>query len=198
MTILSADTLLNVLDLIADGATVVETTTAIGGAPKSKIIFAWLADSEAAGEFDPPPDPDSQWCLEWSGSLDWFHVHYRTAVADGKNMRAIRKSPIRADLEARLAAKRASAKPAPKENTPQPPRMVVDHVRQPPVIETQPPAPPPRPAYAYRRAPPIDGTQGLNGPPLEGRFSVAAYRPKSKRERQSGLPEVTEQGIRWN
>ena len=60
------------LDLIADGATVPETTAAIGGAPKSKIIFAWLADSEAAGEFDPPPEPDSKWCIEWRGKLEWF------------------------------------------------------------------------------------------------------------------------------
>ena len=52
VTLLCAETLVNVLDLIADGASVVETTAAIGGSPKSKIIFVWLADSADAGEFD--------------------------------------------------------------------------------------------------------------------------------------------------
>ena len=54
MTILCAERLVNALDLIAGGATVVEATTAIGGAPKSKIIFAWLKNSEAAGDFELP------------------------------------------------------------------------------------------------------------------------------------------------
>ncbi len=196
MTILSADTLLNVLDLIADGATVVETTAAIGGAPKSKIIFAWLADSEAAGEFDPPPDPESKWCITWRDKLEWFHIAYKTAQADGREARSARKNPLRADLEERLAAKRAqpSKFSSPSENAaPPPPRMVVDHVRQEPVI-TPPPAPPPRPAYAYR-APPIDGTQGLNGPPSEGRFTMATQR-YSKEERRAGTIELTDQGIK--
>ena len=46
MTILSPEMLVNVLDLIADGADHVALkprSLAIGGAPKSKIIFAWLA-----------------------------------------------------------------------------------------------------------------------------------------------------------
>jgi hypothetical protein len=111
MTILSADTLLNALDLIADGVTVVETTTAIGGAPKSKIIFTWLKDSEAAGDFESPPDAASPYCVTWRENLNWFHAHYRDAVIDGKEIRRVRRSPLRAELETRLALKRAAPPP---------------------------------------------------------------------------------------
>jgi hypothetical protein len=181
---------LNVLDLISDGATVVETTTAIGGAPKSKIIFSWLNDSAAAGEFDARPTPESPWCIDWRGSLDWFHLHYRTAVIDGKEIRRVRKSPLRAELEQRLAAKRAAPPVIPVEAPTPTPRMVA-----PPSVYDA-PAPPPRPAYAYRRPPPLDTTNG-QGPPSEGRFVVATHR-YSLDERRGGKPEVTEQGIRWH
>jgi hypothetical protein len=194
MTILSADTLLNVLDLIADGATVVETTTAIGGAPKSKIIFAWLADSEAAGEFDPPPDPESKWCITWRDKLEWFHLHYRTAVTDGREIRKVRKSPIRADLEARLAAKR-STMPSPENTSPLTP---TPHARMAPTVydvPAPPPPAPPRPAYAYRRAPPLDTVNTRNGPPSEGRFTMATQR-YSKEQRRAGTIELTETGIK--
>jgi hypothetical protein len=216
MTMLCRETLVNVLDLIAEGATVVETTAAIGGAPKSKIIFAWLNDSEAASEFGSPPDPESKWCIEWGERpLDWFHILYRQAVADGRKARASRKVPIRADLEARLAvkratvsnapvysdipiradleerlaAKRASAAPSPPPN----PNMV----RVSP--QSHPTAPAPTvPSYAFKRAPRLDGEDRPQGPPQTGRFLMTADRPKSLQERQAGLPEITEQGIRYN
>jgi hypothetical protein len=202
MTILSPDTLVNVLDLIADGTTVAEATTAIGGAPKSKIIFAWLADSEAAGEFDPPPDPESKWCITWRGKLEWFHLHYRDAVIDGKEIRRVRRSPLRAELEARLALKRAA---------PPPPRPAAPVVSREPTPALQPnaydqhgyvaeedrPASPPRPSYAYRRPPPLDAVNTRQGPPEEGRFSISRH-VVSRAERKAGTPEITEFGIRWN
>lgn len=205
MTILCADSLVNVLDLIADGATVAEATTAIGGAPKSKIIFAWLADSQAAGEFDPPPDPESKWCITWRDKIEWFHIAYREAVADGREIRKVRRSPLRAELEARLAAKRVQPKPAVVSREPWPPvydatgyvkpAPVYDHVRQEP-INLDPPAPP-RPSYAYRRPPPLDAVNTRQGPPEEGRFSISRH-VVSRAERKAGKPEVTEQGIKWN
>jgi hypothetical protein len=190
VTILSPQTLLNVLDLMADGCTVVETTTAIGGAPKSKIIFAWLADSESAGEFDPPPSESSPWCITWRDKLEWFHLHYRVAVADGKEVRKARKSPLRAELEQRLAAKRAAPPAKVSHMPPTPtPRMVA-----PPSVYDA-PAPPPRPAYAYRR--PLDAVNTNHGPPEEGRFTVATHR-YSLDERRGGKPEVTDAGIVWH
>lgn len=197
MTLLCAESLLNVLDLIADGATVVEATTAIGGAPKSKIIFAWLANSEAAGEFDPPPDPESTWCITWRDKLEWFHLHYRTAAADGKEVRKARRSPLRAELEARLAAKRVQPKPAAAVVTRE---TIPVHAPDPP--EVYPPTydasgyVAPRPSYAYRSKP-LDAVNTSNGPPDEGRFTVATQR-YSLAERRAGKPEVTDAGIKWH
>jgi len=201
MTILSPDTLVNVLDLIADGCTVAEATTAIGGASKSKIIFAWLADSETAGEFDPPPDPESKWCITWRDKLEWFHLHYRDAMIDGKEIRRVRRSPLRAKLETRLALKRAAPPPRPaapvvsREPTPALPPDAYDQHGY--VAEGDRPAPRPRPSYAYRRAPPLDAVNNQNGPPTEGRFSVSRH-VVSRAERRAGKPEVTDQGIKWN
>jgi hypothetical protein len=197
MTILCAESLVNALDLIADGATVVEATTAIGGAPKSKIIFAWLKDSEAAGDFESPPDASSPWCVTWRDNLNWFHAHYADAVIDGKKIRRIRRSPLRAELENRLAVKRAQPKPAAvavaRETTPV-------HAPDPP--EVYPPTydasgyVAPRPAYAYRRAPPLDAVNTRDGP-AEGGFRISRH-VVSLAERRAGKPEVTEQGIKWH
>jgi hypothetical protein len=63
------------------------------------------------------------------------------------------------------------------------------------VVEPPPPAPRPRPSYAYK-SPAIEGVHGENGPPLEGRFSMTADRPKSKAERRAGTIELTDAGIR--
>jgi hypothetical protein len=196
MTILSAETLTNALDLIEASATVVETTAALGCAPKSKIIFAWLKASEAAGEFDPPPSPESPWCITWRDKLEFFHLHYREAVANGRANRAVGSPPIRAELEERLAAKRAGRAAAVEPSMVEqqlPPRLIVEHVTAPAVL-LDPPAPPPRPSYAYK-PPPIDGTHPEQGPPQEGRFVVATHR-YSKAERQAGKPQVTERGLR--
>lgn len=214
MTILNPQTLVNFLDLIADGAFVSEASAAIGCAPKSKTVFGWLKNSETAGEFDPPPDAASPWCVTWRDKPDWLHVHYRTAVADGRAVRAMR-SPIRADLEDRLAARanlpvrpssslradleeRLAAKREGRAIVQPPP---VPRIAMPPTALDAPPSPPPkvvraRPSYAFR-APALD-TTNASGPPSEGRFSVVADRPKSKRELQSGLPEVTDLGVRIN
>ena len=106
MTILSPESLTAVLDLISSGASTVEATAAIGAAPKSKIVFSWLADSADAGEFDASPDPESPWAFEWNGKLDWFHLHYRDAQEQGRLTRSLRTTPMRAELEERLATKR--------------------------------------------------------------------------------------------
>jgi hypothetical protein len=180
MTILSADTLLNVLDLIADGASVVETTAAIGGSRKSKIIFKWLKDSEAAAdEFE-----GEAWLVTWRDSEDFFHNHYRNAVIDGRELRAHRRTPLRAELEQRLAAKRAPAPAAPP---------VYDRVVQAP-IDLDPPTKPARPAYAYRRPPPLDAVNNPHGPP-EGGFRVSRH-VVSRAEARAGTVEVTDQGVR--
>jgi hypothetical protein len=187
MTILSADTLLNVLDLIADGASVVETTAAIGGSPKSKIIFKWIKDSEAAAdEFE-----GEAWLVTWREARDFFHNHYRNAVIDGKEIRAHRRTPLRAELEQRLAAKRAPA-PAPSLTEIKPP--VYDRVVQAP-IDLDPPTKPARPAYAYRRPPRINVEDKPQGPPEEGRFSVSRH-VVSRAEARAGTIELTDQGIR--
>lgn len=201
MTILCAESLVNALDLIADGATVVEATTAIGGAPKSKIIFTWLKDSEAAGDFESPPDAASPYCVTWRENLNWFHAHYRDAVIDGKEIRRIRRSPLRAELETRLALKRAAPPPRPaapavsRERTPALPPDAYDQHGY--VAEEDRPAPPPRPSYAYRRSPPLDAANTRQGPPEEGRFSISRH-VVSRAERKAGTPEITEFGIRWN
>lgn len=192
MTLLSPQTLLNVLDLIADGCTVVEATAAIGGAPKSKIIFAWLKDSEEAGEFDPPPSESEPWCIVWRDKLEFFHLHYRDAVIDGKEIRKHRRSPLRAELEQRLAAKRAPAPAQLGEPAGIDPAMKVDHVTQAPVILDTPK--PDRPAYAYRRPPPLDAVNNPHGPP-EGGFRVSRH-VVSQSERRAGTVEITDTGIR--
>jgi len=202
VTILCAESLVNALDLIADGATVVEATTAIGGAHKSKIIFTWLKDSEAAGDFESPPDAASPYCVTWRENLNWFHAHYRDAVIDGKEIRRVRRSPLRAELETRLALKRAAPPPPPRpaapavsrERTPALPPDAYDQHGY--VAEKDRPAPP-RPSYAYRRAVPLDATNTRDGPPPEGRFTVSTQR-YSLAERRAGKPELTDQGIKWN
>ena len=198
MTILSPEMLVNVLDLIADGASVVETTAAIGGAPKSKIIFAWLADSADAGEFDARPDPESKWCVTWHDKPEWFHIAYREARAEGRELRSKRKTPMRAELEELLAWKRKASENIPLASPPPPhytPPLVVDHVKVDPVMVDKPT--PSRPSYAYRRAPPLDATNTRNGPPEEGRFTVATH-SYSRAERQAGKPSITDEGIKWN
>jgi len=191
VTILCAESLVDALDLIADGATVVEATTAIGGASKSKIIFAWLKDSEAAGDFESPPDAASPWCITWRENLNWFHLHYAEAVIDGKEIRRVRRTPMRAELENRLAAKRAQPKPA---------AIAAARVHAPDPPEVYPPTydaggyVAPRPSYAYRSKP-LDAVNTSNGPPEEGRFTVATHR-YSKAERQAGTAAITDDGVR--
>jgi hypothetical protein len=198
MTLLCAESLVNVLDLIADGASVVETTAAIGASPKSKIIFTLLADSADAGEFDARPDPESKWCVTWHDKPEWFHLHYRDAQEQGRELRSKRKTPLRTELEELLARKRQASEnialatpPAPPHYTPP---LVVDHVKVDPVMVDKPASP--RPSYAYRRPPPLDTVNG-NGPPEEGRFTVATH-SYSRAERQAGKPSITDEGIKWN
>jgi len=188
----------NALDLIADGATVVEATTAIGGASKSKIIFAWLKDSEAAGDFESPPDAASPWCITWRDNLNWFHLHYAEAGINGKEIRRVRRSPLRAELENRLAVKRAQPKQAAvavaRETIPV-------HAPDPPPLDYPPKYDAggyvaPRPSYAFRSRP-LDATNTPDGPPPEGRFTVATQ-SYSLAERRAGKPEVTDEGIKWN
>jgi hypothetical protein len=203
--ILSPEALTNFIDLISDGVSVSEATIAIGGSPRSKIAFKWLADSEMAADFDAPPAVSEPWCIVRDGTPQWFHLAYRQAVIDGRNARSIRRTPIRAELEQRLRTKRGEQPKPPgylpprvmvgkPSDEPPGPRMIVDHVTQAPVI-LDPPPPRPRPSYAYR-APPLDGVQRESGPPQEGRFVMTADRPKSQRERQAGTVEITDQGIR--
>lgn len=198
MTILSKQALVDLLDLIADGATVQGASAAIGCAPKSKSVFGWLADSEAAGEFGAKPDPDSVFTLTWGErEPEWFHLLYIQAVADGKAARASRKSPLQQELEARLAAKRAEQhKPSPPphiqvfraDDEPAQPRVV-----QAPIAPPPPPAPKPRPAYAYQSRP-LDRSGYTEQPPSEGRFSVARH-VTSAAERLAGTVEITDSGI---
>ena len=199
MTILCKDTLLNFLDLIGDGASVGEASSAVGAAPKSKIVFKWIADSEAAGEFGAIPDTASPWCLEWKGSLDWLHVHYEVARANGRANRAMRSPPIRQELEERLEARRANRVPAVAPSAAEehvPPEVIVEHARaRAAILDPSPPPPPPiRPSYAFRAAPALDRANAEA--PMEGRFTMAADRPKSKAERRAGTVEVTDLGIR--
>jgi hypothetical protein len=198
MTLLSKDTLSNFLDLIADGASTVEATAGIGAAPGSKIAFKWISDSEAAGEFGPPPAAASPWCVTWRDKLDWFHIHYETARANGRAVRAMRMPPIRRELEERWRAKCEGRPPLVEPSVIEqrlPPEMIIERTRIEPVA-LDPPAPPkPRPSYALRRAPPLD-TTNANGPPGEGRFLVAADRPKSHAQRRVGTVELTDEGVK--
>ncbi len=183
MTILSPDALLNVLDLISDGSSVNEATIAIGGSPKSKIVFAWLKDSEAAAdEFE-----GEAWLVTWRDTEKFFHDHYADAQIDGRELRAHRRTPLREELEQRLAAKRAPA-PA-RETIP----VVYDRVVQAP-IDLDPAPKPDRPAYAYRRPPPLDAVNNPHGPP-EGGFRVSRH-VVSRAEARAGTIELTDQGIR--
>jgi len=196
--ILSPEALTNFIDLIADGASVSEASTAIGCSPKSKIAFLWLKSSEEAADFDAPPAESEPWCIVRDGTPQWFHLAYREAVTAGRVARSIRRTPIRAELTARLKAKRvgqtATVEPSLTEQH-APPRMVIERVTAAPVIlDPPPPAPRPRPCYAYR-APPLD-TVNANGPPQEGRFSMTADRPRSKAERRAGTIELTDAGIK--
>jgi len=198
MTIRTPESLSLFIDLISDGVSVSEATTAIGGSPKSKIVFLWLKESEQASDFETPPAVSEPWCIVRDGIPQWFHVAYREAVAAGRVARSIRRTPIRAELTARLKAKRAgqvaTVEPSLTEQH-APPRMVIDHYVSAPVVEPPPPAPRPRPSYAYR-APRIEGVHGENGPPQEGRFSMTADRPKSKAERRAGTIEFSDAGIK--
>jgi len=197
MTILCPEALTNLLDLIEDGASVVEASAAIGCAPKSKIVFAWLKASEEAGEFEPPPV--APWAVMRGDKSEWFHIAYRAAVANGRANRAMRSPAIRRELEERVEARRAGRAPAVEPSMAEqqaPPAMIIEHARRDAVVlDPKPPAP--RPSYAYR-APPLDAVHGENGPPLEGRFSMVRDRPKSQRERQAGLPEITDLGVKVN
>ena len=197
--ILSPEALTNFIDLIADGVSVGEATIAIGGSPRSKIAFKWLADSEMAAEFDARPAVTEAWCIVRDGTPQWFHIAYREAVAAGRNARSIRRGPIRAELEQRLRAKRIEP---PKPPGYLPPRVQVFKPSDEPAnsftpdLPAPPPPPPrPRPSYAYR-APPLDGVQREGGPPQEGRFRMSGDRPKSLQERRAGTIEITDTGVR--
>jgi hypothetical protein len=186
----------NFLDLIADGASTVEASSAIGCAPKSKIVFSWLNDSDAASEFGSVPDPSSPWCVMWNENLGWFHEHYRTAKEHGRETRALRVPPIRADLEEKLAdlkTRRAAEGKAINTRTIMTPVMLPDPPAPP---QSHPSAPPPRPSYAFVRAPRLDGEDREQGPPQTGRF-VMATKSYSLDERRGGKPEITETGIRY-
>jgi len=224
MTILSPQTLLNFIDLVADGISISEATIAIGGSPKSKIVFVWLKASEEAAAFETPAAVTEPWCVTRDGTPQWFHIAYREAVASKRAaprpkraakpsaMRADLEtrltdrragittppdpSAMRADLETRLAAKRAGQPPAVEPSMAEqqlPPRMIVDHVRQEPV-SLDPPPPKVRPSYAYRSKP-LDAAN--TEPPAEGRF-VMQTQHYTKRQLQSGKPEITELGVKWN
>jgi hypothetical protein len=195
VTILSPQTLRNVIELVEAGASTVETTAAIGCAPKSKIIFTWLKASADAGEFDARPVASSPWCIMHGDKLEFFHVLFEEAKTAGRFARSIRKPPIRRELEERLDAKRAGRVPMVEPSMAEqqaPPKMIIEHVTQAPVI-LDPPPPKPRPSYA--RAPAIEGVHGENGPPLEGRFTMQTQRI-SKAARRAGTYELTEQGVK--
>jgi hypothetical protein len=217
MTLLSHETLIGFLDLIAEeGATVAEASAAIGASEKSKIVYKWIADSEAAGEFGARPDPNSPYCVEWNGRpLEWLHVLFAEAVAAGKIARKDHRSALRADLESKLSARRKVTatvdKIAPprieifrpdapsnsiRETTPDDPaqhepRVTVDVARR----ECIPVATPAsdRPSYAYR-AKPLDASNG-GEPPAEGRFSVARH-VVSQAERRAGTVSFDDTGIK--
>jgi len=195
MTVKSPEALALFIDLISDGVSVSEATTAIGGSPKSKIVFLWLKESEQASDFETPPAVSEPWCIVRDGTPQWFHTAYHAAVIAGRVARSIRRTPIRADLEQRLRAKRIEP-PKPAGYTP--PRVQVFKPSDEPVnpVTRDLPAPlPPRPAYAYKKAPALDGVQREGGPPQEGRFTMQTQRI-SEATRRAGTVEVTDQGIR--
>ena len=193
MTILSPETLVDFLDLIAAGHSVNEATVGIGAMPKSKIVYKWMADSEkAADEFE-----GEAWLVTWRDKEEFFHVHYADAVMAGIEIRANRRTPLREDLEAQLEAIRAKK---PKRDPQAGHRevetipVVYDRVVQAP-INLDPAAPKPdRPAYAYRRPPPLDAVNNPHGPP-EGGFRVARH-VVSRAEARAGTVEITDRGVR--
>jgi hypothetical protein len=193
--ILSLEALTNFIDLISDGVSVSEASVAIGAAPHSKIAFKWISDSAAAMGDDPRPDPLSPWCIVRDETPQWFHEAYKQAVIAGRVARSIRRTPVRADLEARLRAKKLEQ---PKQPGYVPPRVMIGKPSDEPtdpVARDLPPPPKPRPSYALR-AKPLDGAQRGEGPPQEGRFLMVADKPKSLQERRAGKPEITELGVR--
>lgn len=221
--VLSKDNLISFLDLIADGATVAAASEAIGCNVGSKSAYGWLAASEsAAGELgEILPSEDSPFCIEWGGhDLEFFHICYRQAVEFGKAARAGRPSPLRAELEQRLAAKRSEPPRAPmlpprvqvfrpddepgvvsherhlgpvsRTNDSPGQRLVIDHVTQAPIAPPT-PAPKARPAYAYK-AQPLDKSGYTEPPPSEGRFSVSRHVVRDA-ERRAGTVELTDSGV---
>ncbi len=202
MTVLSPQTLSNLLSLIESGESVSDASRGIGLAPGSKSVFGWLSDAEReqTDTFDVVPDPKSKWCIEWNGKLDWLHFHYAKARVDGRANRAMHSPPIRLELEERVAARLEHripiVEPSPIEQHLSP-EALIERVRARAVVEPPPPAPPrARPSYAIKRAPPLE-TTNANGPPEEGRFSMCSDRPKSKNERRAGTVEfVPGEGIK--
>lgn len=205
MTILSRETLIDFLDLIADGATVAGASTAIGCAVGSKSAYGWLtACEEAAGELgEILPSADSPWCVEWEGrDLEFFHVRYREALELGKAARASRMSPLRAELQAQLERRRAEPPRKPSlpprievfraDDEPPLPRVTVDHVVQAPIAPPT-PAPKPRPSYAYTSRP-LDKSGYTEPPPSEGRFSISRHVVRQA-EREAGTVSFNGSGI---
>ena len=198
MTILSPDVLRNVIELAEAGASTVEITAAIGCAPKSKIIFQWVAASRDLGAFDARPDAASPWCIMHGDKLEWFHVLFEEAKAGGRfarSTRSTRSTPIRRELEERVAARRDGRVPMVEPSMVEQhatPKMIIEHVTQAPVM-LDPPPPKPRPSAA--RAPSIEGVHSDTGPPLEGRFTMQTQ-TISRATRRAGTVEITEGGIK--
>jgi hypothetical protein len=192
----SAESLSLFIDLISDGVSVSEATTAIGGSPHSKIAFLWLKESESeeAANFEAPPDVSSSYCIMRDGTPRWLHHAYAEAVIAGRVARTIRRTPIRADLEAKLRAKRMGP---PKQPGYLPPRVQVfkpsDEPANPVTRDLPAPPPRPRPSYAYKSRPLDASNTEL---PQEGRFLMTGDRPKTKGERRAGTVEITDLGIR--
>ena len=197
MTILSDDTLRNVIELAEAGVSTVEITAAIGCAPKSKIIFQWVAASRDLGAFDARPDAASPWCIMHGDKLEWFHVLFEEAKAGGRfarSTRSTRSTPIRRELEERLAAKRAGRVPMVEPSMVEqqaPPKMIIEHVTQAPVMLD----PPPPKRTPLRATPSIEGVHGENGPPLEGRFTMQTQ-TISHATRRAGTISFNETGIK--
>ena len=175
----SPESLALFIDLIADGVSVSEATTAIGGSPHSKIAFLWIKESESeeATNFDAAPAVSDPYCVMRDGTPRWLHHAYA--------------------LEVKLRAKRIEP---PKQPGYVPPRVMVgkpsDEPADPVTRDLPPPPPPARPSYAYKKAPALDGVQREGGPPQEGRFSMVADRPKSKAQRRAGTVELTDEGVK--
>ena len=190
----SPESLALFIDLIADGVSVSEATTAIGGSPHSKIAFLWIKESESeeATNFDAAPAVSDPYCVMRDGTPRWLHHAYAEAVIAGRVARSIRRTPIRADLEVKLRAKRIEP---PKQPGYVPPRVMVGKPSDEPADPVTRDLPPP-PSYAYKKAPALDGVQREGGPPQEGRFSMVADRPKSKAQRRAGTVELTDEGVK--